>query len=136
MARTHRVSPLPEPLLRTLAGLLREIADVYETAAKQLIDLKRESLPVEKFAYLRDGLDYLLTHAEQSMDWQTREKLWKAYEQFQAEPLPAESYDRTKGGKPPAKSGPMGTTQPAGVAPDAPEKPIPTKKKKKGNRGR
>lgn len=132
MARTHRISPLPELHLRSIAELLRELADVYDGAADQLKAMERKSLPVEKFAYLRDGLDYLITHAEQAVDWPTREKLWKLYEGFRVEPLPAESYDRTKGKPDPKVEGAsMADEITVGGGQDLPGKQYPTPRKKK-----
>lgn len=115
MAGHHRLSPLPAVYLRNVGRLLKEIADVYENAADSLKG-EHKSLPVEKFLQLTGGIGRLLSHTAQIATPLKRAEIERLYQAIEKEPLPAESYDRTKGGRPPLPDGKVKKITAAGTA--------------------
>jgi hypothetical protein len=58
-------------------------------------------LHAEKFSSLIDGIDRIKSHFDGVADGVRRSEVASLWEQIKEEPLPAQRYDKTKGGRPP-----------------------------------
>lgn len=116
MARYARVSPLTKAHLKATSDLFLAIAGVYADMANSLSG-ERKSVKAINLKQLVSGVERLMQHGGQLASPFAREEIGRLLDSIREEPLPEESYERTKTGKKTvtAKTGPKGTTKTAKV---------------------